>query len=169
MCRSGPANQTFQSGSSLSPDTGVAKLGSRRYGRTLAVHALPSSAQQSMADAAELRSHKIPKLVADGWPRFPSVLQRYYETYTTSGHVSLHVNANGLCVLALAPTHPMLQPPNKVTGVSFTSTIRPVPARSRCSKGGPCATHRVCSLLSRSLVPWGNRFDVPPQGPQLGE
>ena len=47
-----------------------------------------------MADSAEVRltlteaglqvtgTNKLPAANADGWPRFPSVLQRYYETYT---------------------------------------------------------------------------------------
>eukprot|EP00966_Prymnesium_polylepis_P207309 4801967-Prymnesium_polylepis.1 len=83
-------------------------------------------------------TNKLPAVV-DGWPRFPSVLQRYYETFTTSNHQSVHKNANGcapsatpcsrrphsqcsllrvrhrLCVLGIAPTHPLLQSPAEIT------------------------------------------------------
>ena len=60
----------------------------------------------------------LPDLV-NGWARHPSVLKRYYTTYTTSNHQCLHVHSNGVCVLAVAPTHPILQPPLRVTGIAY--------------------------------------------------
>ena len=62
-----------------------------------------------------------PRPTADGWVRYPTVIERYYTTYTTSNHQCLHFHSNGLCVLAVSPTHPMLQPPNKVTAIQFRS------------------------------------------------
>ena len=58
-------------------------------------------------------------VMVNGWPRWPSVLQRYYAMHTTSNHQCLHVHSNGVCILSVAPTHPMLQPPLKVTGIAY--------------------------------------------------
>jgi len=60
----------------------------------------------------------MPTLV-DGWPRHPSVLERYYTTYRLSNGQSLHVHSNGLCVLGVSPDHPALQPPNRILSVEF--------------------------------------------------
>ena len=60
-------------------------------------------------------------LVVNGWPRWPSVLQRYYATHTTSNEQRLDVHSNGLCVLNVAPTHPALQPPHHVVEISYRS------------------------------------------------
>ena len=62
----------------------------------------------------------VPTMV-DGWPVFPSVRERYYSSYTTKNHQSVHVHSNGLCVLSIAPTHPSIQPPLRVVGVRYRS------------------------------------------------
>ena len=64
--------------------------------------------------------NKMPAVV-DGWPRYPSVLQRYYTTFTTSNHQSVHVHSNGLSVLGISRSHPLIQPPWRVTDVAFRS------------------------------------------------
>jgi hypothetical protein len=86
----------------------------------------------------------LPQLV-DGWPKFPTVIERYFTTHTTSNHQSLHVHSNGcaqarrrrassthhgfdppppcpprrVCVLAVAPSHPMLQSPSQVASIAY--------------------------------------------------
>jgi hypothetical protein len=50
----------------------------------------------------------MPVLSAEGWAVYPSVMERYFTTYTTSNHQALHVHSNGLCLLSLAPSHPLL-------------------------------------------------------------
>ena len=64
--------------------------------------------------------HALPRLV-NGWARHPTVLERYYETHTTSNHQCLHVHSNGICVLNVSPSHPMLQPPLTITGIAMRS------------------------------------------------
>ena len=71
----------------------------------------------------EARRHEelgpmLPTLVG-GWAQYPSVLERYYNTYTTSNHQALHVHSNGICLLGLARTHAALQPGVRVTRVAF--------------------------------------------------
>lgn len=61
----------------------------------------------------------MPRVNSDGWVRYPTVLERYYKTYTTSNHQCLHIHSNGVCILGVAPSHPMLQPPNKVTAIAY--------------------------------------------------
>ena len=36
----------------------------------------------------------LPQLV-NGWPKFPTVVERYFTTHTTSNHQALHVHSNG--------------------------------------------------------------------------
>ena len=60
-----------------------------------------------------------PFMGADGWPHYPTVTQRYYKTHTTSNHQCLHMHSNGICVLGVAPTHPMLQPPAKIEAINY--------------------------------------------------
>jgi hypothetical protein len=57
--------------------------------------------------------------IVNGWAQWPSVINRYYTTHTTSNHQCLHVHSNGVCVLSIAPTHPMLQPPLRVTEIAY--------------------------------------------------
>jgi len=52
----------------------------------------------------------LPTLSAAGWPVYPSVVDRYFTTYTTSNHQAIHIHSNGICLLDLAPTHPLLAP-----------------------------------------------------------
>jgi hypothetical protein len=40
-------------------------------------------------------ARSLPTIGPDGWARYPSVLQRYYTTHTTSNHQALHVHSNG--------------------------------------------------------------------------
>lgn len=62
----------------------------------------------------------MPVLGADGWPVYPSVVERYFTTYTTSNHQALHIHSNGLCLLSLAPSHPLLAAGGpRITSVCF--------------------------------------------------
>jgi hypothetical protein len=62
----------------------------------------------------------MPVLSADGWPVYPSVVERYFTTHTTSNHQALHIHSNGLCLLALAPSHPLLAAGGpRITSVCF--------------------------------------------------
>ena len=63
-------------------------------------------------------NNAMPTLV-NGWAVWPSVVQRYYTTHTLSNHQCLHVHSNGVCVLSVAPTHPMLQPPLRVEDIAY--------------------------------------------------
>jgi len=73
--------------------------------------------QQQHVDGART----LPTLGPDGWARYPSVTKRYYTTHMMSNHQSLHQHSNGICVLGVAASHPMLQPPLRITGVAFRS------------------------------------------------
>ena len=92
-------------------------------------------------------NNKSARLGSDGWAVYPSVLERYYETHILSNYQAVSVHSNGcgspptrchvhthaarglaligniaaprLCVLGVAPTHPMLQPPNRVIAVKY--------------------------------------------------
>jgi hypothetical protein len=65
--------------------------------------------------------NKMARLGADGWAQYPSVLDRYYTTHTLSNNQRVSVHSNGLCVIGVAPSHPMLQSPLSVKAVSFRS------------------------------------------------
>ena len=60
-------------------------------------------------------------LSAGGWARWPTVLERYYTTYTTSNHQLIHQHSNGLILLGVSPSHPQLQPPRRVVEVAYRS------------------------------------------------
>ena len=71
--------------------------------------------------AGHVDGNNAEPLIVNGWPRWPSVLQRYYAPYRTSNEQSLHVHSNGVCVLGVAPTHPALQPPLSVVSIAYRS------------------------------------------------
>ena len=100
---------------------------------------ISSKKKRVMAGASgHVDGANIPTLV-DGWARYPTVLERYYTTYTTSNGQHLHVHSNGcvesdlrslrrwltvptlarLSVIGLAKTHPLMQPPMEVKRVEF--------------------------------------------------
>jgi hypothetical protein len=67
-------------------------------------------------------SSMLPRLVDGGWARHPTVLERYFTTHTTSNHQCVHVHSNGVCVLAVSPSHPMLQNSEvKVSSIAYRS------------------------------------------------
>lgn len=66
-------------------------------------------------------NNAMPRLGSNGWAIWPTVLQRYYRTHTTSNHQCLHVHSNGICVLSVAPSHPMLQPPQTIKSINYRS------------------------------------------------
>ena len=58
-------------------------------------------------DGGHVDGRILPRLV-NGWARHPTVLERYYTSHTLSNHQCVHVHSNGVCVLAVSPSHPML-------------------------------------------------------------
>lgn len=80
--------------------------------------AAPGGAEDS---AGHVDGNNSAPFLVGRWPQWPSVIQRYYSTHTTSNHQCLHVHSNGVCVLSVAPTHPMLQPPLRVTDIAYRS------------------------------------------------
>jgi len=86
--------------------------------------AIGGVADESRGAEASAEGHingtPLPTMV-NGWPKFPSVRERYFTTYTTGNHQCVHVHSNGLLVLGVSPDHPSMQPPNRVTAVKFRS------------------------------------------------
>ncbi|KOO27533.1 fam206a protein [Chrysochromulina tobinii] len=84
---------------------------------------VPSSVAETVVDAMGHvdGDNKMARLGADGWAQYPSVLDRYYTTHTLSNNQRVSVHSNGLCVIGVAPSHPMLQSPLSVKAVSFRS------------------------------------------------
>ena len=66
-------------------------------------------------------NNAVPLKGSNGWACWPSVLQRYYATHTTSNHQCLHVHSNGICVLSVAPTHPAIQTPGQIASIAYRS------------------------------------------------
>ena len=84
----------------------------------------PATAAQATADAGGSSHADGANLVArsaGGWARWPSVLERYYTTYTTSNHQRISQHSNGLILLSVCPSHPQLQPPRRVVEVAYRS------------------------------------------------
>ena len=81
---------------------------------------VPGGGGEPTAHGAD-QSRGMPILKEDGWVRYPSVTERYFTTHTLSNHQCLHAHSNGICVLGVAPTHPMLQPPARVVSVNYRS------------------------------------------------
>ena len=96
----------------------------------------PDGSSSADATGAEVSGHvdgvrTRPRLDSSGWAIHPTVVERYFTTHTTSNHQSLHVHSNGICVLGVSPSHPMLQPPLRVKPVrSVSSRSRSGPVRS---------------------------------------
>ena len=84
---------------------------------------VPFSVAETVVDAIGHvdGDNKMARLGADGWAQYPSVLDRYYTTHTLSNNQRVSVHSNGLCVIGVAPSHPMLQSPLRVKAVSFRS------------------------------------------------
>eukprot|EP00967_Tisochrysis_lutea_P111585 scaffold175608_cov32-Tisochrysis_lutea.AAC.2 len=77
---------------------------------------------EAAAEVCEQNSTMMPALGGDGWAVYPSVIERYYTTYTTSNNQALHVHSNGLCLLSLARSHPLLAPgAPPLASISFRS------------------------------------------------
>ena len=87
--------------------------------------AADDAAADSGATAHEPANHadgdNMAALSAGGWARWPTVLERYYTTYTTSNHQLIHQHSNGLILLGVSPSHPQLQPPRRVVEVAYRS------------------------------------------------
>ena len=64
---------------------------------------------------------KVKPVILNGWARWPSVMERYFTTHVMSNHQTVHVHSNGLCVLSVDPSPPMLRPPLKVTAINYRS------------------------------------------------
>lgn len=81
----------------------------------------PAAAAADCEEApGDVGTTRLPDLSPDGWPIYPSVTERYFTTYVTSNHQALHVHSNGICLLGLAPSHPLLAPgAARITGVAF--------------------------------------------------
>ena len=60
--------------------------------------AIGGVADESRGAEASAEGHingtPLPTMV-NGWPKFPSVRERYFTTYTTGNHQCVHVHSNG--------------------------------------------------------------------------
>ena len=50
-----------------------------------------------------------------------SVLERYYTCYTTSNHQTIHVHSNGVCVLGVCRSHPLLHSGRAIRSIRYRS------------------------------------------------
>ena len=62
-----------------------------------------------------------PILEKDGFSRFPTLLERYFTSHVLSNHQVVSVHSNGLCMLNVDPSAPMMQPPHRITAVNYRS------------------------------------------------
>ena len=107
------------------PSWWTAESSSAAADGTAADDAVADSGAADGAAAHEPANHadgdNMAALSAGGWARWPTVLERYYTTYTTSNHQLIHQHSNGLILLGVSPSHPQLQPPRRVVEVAYRS------------------------------------------------
>ena len=146
------------------PSWWTAESSSAAANGTAADDAAADSGAADGAAAHEPANHadgdNMAALSAGGWARWPTVLERYYTTYTTSNHQLIHQHSNGLILLGVSPSHPQLQPPRRVVEVAYRSgdgkSLANLAVSGKKKSGASFFTARdmVCGAAQAHICAW---------------